>query len=68
MEEDLKILKVEYLSYHWLDLPHILNLSLEDQTESENGWKMKKTSSGRQPQNTKSGISQQPIIESYSNS
>ena len=31
MEDDLKILKVEYLSYHLLDLPHILNLRLMDQ-------------------------------------
>ena len=30
MEDDLKILKVEYLSNHWLDFPQILNLSLED--------------------------------------
>ena len=27
MEDDLKILKVEYLSNHWSDLPQILNLS-----------------------------------------
>ena len=31
MEDDLKILKAEYLSYHLLDLPHILNLRLMDQ-------------------------------------
>ena len=33
MEDDLKILKVEYLSNHWSDLPQILNLSLGDQTQ-----------------------------------
>ena len=27
MEDDLKILKVEYLSNHWSDLPKISNLS-----------------------------------------
>jgi hypothetical protein len=30
MEEDLKILKVEYLSNHWSDRPQILNLSSGD--------------------------------------
>ena len=34
MEADLKILKVEYLSNHWSDLPHIWNLSLVDQTKT----------------------------------
>ena len=33
MEDDLKILKVEYLSYPLLDLPHILNLRLMNQPE-----------------------------------
>ena len=32
MEDDLKILKVEYLSNHLLDHTQILNLSLYDQT------------------------------------
>ena len=32
MEDDLKILKVEYLSNHLLDNSQILNLSLVDQT------------------------------------
>ena len=36
MEEDLKILKVEYLSNHWSDFPQILDLSLGDQTKIEN--------------------------------
>ena len=35
MEDDLKILKVEYLSYHLLDLPHILNLRLMNQPKSK---------------------------------
>ena len=42
MEDELKILKVEYLSNQWLDLSLILNLSLGDQTESKTtvwmGW------------------------------
>jgi hypothetical protein len=33
MEDELKILKVEYLSNHLLDLPQILNLSSGDQTK-----------------------------------
>ena len=33
MEDDLKILKVEYLSNHWSDFPQIWNLSLGDQTK-----------------------------------
>ena len=32
MEDDLKILKVKYLSNHLLDHTQILNLSLDDQT------------------------------------
>ena len=32
MEEDLKVLKVEYLSNRLLDHTQILNLSLDDQT------------------------------------
>jgi hypothetical protein len=34
MEDNLKILKVEYLSNHLLDPDEILNLSLADQTTS----------------------------------
>jgi hypothetical protein len=33
MEDDLKILKVYYLSNHWSDLPKILNLCLGDWTK-----------------------------------
>ena len=32
MEDDLNLLKEEYLSNHWSDFPKILNLSLGDQT------------------------------------
>ena len=38
MEEDLKILKVEYLSNHSSDTPQILNLSSGDQTKIKNAW------------------------------
>ena len=48
MEDDLKILKVEYLSNLWLDLPKIPKLSLGDQTKIKFGFKfeMKTTSNG----------------------
>ena len=36
MEDDLNILKVEYLNNHWSDFPQILKLSLEDQTKIKN--------------------------------
>ncbi len=39
MEEDLKILKVEYPSNHWSDFPQIFRLSLGDQTKITNAWK-----------------------------
>ena len=61
MEDNLKILKVEYFSNHWSDLSQIWNLSLWDQT------KIKNCSNRRQPPNIKSEISQQPLIGSYSN-
>ena len=32
MEDDLKVLKVEYLSNHWSDIPQILDLTPGDQT------------------------------------
>ncbi len=38
MEEDLKIIKVEYLSNYWSDPPQILNLSLEDLTKFKKFW------------------------------
>ena len=47
MEDDLRILKVEYLSKHWSDFPQILNVSLGNQTKIKNAsneddfqWKM----------------------------
>ena len=40
MEEDLKILKDEYLRNHWPDLPQIWNLSSGDQTKIKiKAWK-----------------------------
>ena len=36
MEDDLKILKVEYLSNHLSDFLQILNLSLGDQNKIKN--------------------------------
>ena len=38
MEEDLKMLKFEYLSNHWSDFPKILILSLGNQTKIKNAW------------------------------
>ena len=38
MEDDLKVLKVEYLSNHWSDLLQILNLSWDDQTKIKQAW------------------------------
>ena len=47
MEDNLQIVKVEYLSNHWLDLSQILNWSSEDQTKIQKAlnedyiqWKM----------------------------
>ena len=64
MEEDLKILKVEYLSNHWSDFPQILNLSLGNWTKVHN---RKAITNGRRPQNIKGWISQQPLLGSSSN-
>ena len=36
MEEDLKILKVKYLSNLWSDFPQILDLNFGDQTKIRN--------------------------------
>ena len=38
MEDDLKILNVEYLRNHWLDLSQNLSLSSGDQTKIKNAW------------------------------
>ena len=42
MEEDLKILIVEYLSNHLLNHAQILNLSLDDQTIFYNSFKWRR--------------------------
>ena len=49
MEDDLKILKVEYLSIHWSHLPQIFNLSSENKPKSKM-FEMQTTSNGRLPQ------------------
>ena len=65
MENNLKILKVEYLSISLFDRTHIVNLSFDEQTISLNtqneDLQWKTTSNGRRPQNIKSGISMQPL-------
>ena len=38
MEDNLKKIKVEYLSNYWSDLPQILRSSSGDQTKIENAW------------------------------
>ena len=38
MEDDLKILKVEYICNHCLDFPQILNWSLVHKTKIKNAW------------------------------
>ena len=78
MEDDLKILKVEYLSNCLLDHTLIFRKT----TLMEDDLKILKVEfnqpylinpqnkddlNGRQPQNIKSGISQNPLIISYSN-
>ena len=60
MEDDLKILKVDYLSNCLLDHTKISNLSLYDQTIFCKSFKW------RRPQNIKSGMSHKPSIGSYS--
>ena len=62
MEEDHIISKVEYLSNSLLDQTQILNFE-----QSTPILQMKMTSHGRRSQNIKSGISQQPLMGSYSN-
>jgi hypothetical protein len=60
-EDDLKKLKVEYLSNLLLDHTQILTLSLYDQTLFCQSFKL------RRPQDIKGRISQQILIGSYSN-
>ena len=67
LEDNLKILKVEYISNNWSDLSQILNFSSGDQTKMKNTWneedlQWKTNSNGRRPQNIKSWIYQQPMI------
>jgi hypothetical protein len=38
MEDELQILKVEYLNNHWSDVPPILSLSSGDQTKIKTAW------------------------------
>ena len=38
MEDDLKILKDEYISNHWWDLPQILNSGLGDPIQIKDSW------------------------------
>ena len=64
MEDDLKILKVKYLSNHYSDL--IKNLTQTTKAKCSNT-SLKTTTRGRRPQNIKSGISLQQLIGSYSN-
>ena len=66
MEDELKILKAEYFSNHWLDLPQISNLSSGTKPESRM-LLMKTTSNWKLPQNMKSWICQQPLIGCSSN-
>ena len=48
MEDNLKILKAEYLSIHWSYLPQILNLSSENKQKSKM-FEMQTASNGRLP-------------------
>jgi hypothetical protein len=50
MEDNLKLLKVEYLRNQLLDHTQILNLRLDDQTIFLQILKIKTTSNGRIPQ------------------
>ena len=43
MEDDLKILNVEYLSNHWSDLIQVLNISKWDQTKVYRSFRLKTT-------------------------
>ena len=48
MEDNLKILKAEYLSIHWSYLPQVLNLSSENKQKSKM-FEMQTASNGRLP-------------------
>jgi hypothetical protein len=62
MEDNLKIWKVEYLSNQWSDLTQVWKWSYWDQLRVYKGIKGIKWR-----WNLKSGISQQPLVGSYSN-
>ena len=66
MEDDLKILKVEYLVNHWSDFPQILNLSSGDQTKIKNT-QNKDDLQWKTTSKYKSWISQQQLIGFDSN-
>ena len=56
MEDDLQVLKVEYLSNRWSELPQIWNLNSGDQTKiawNEDDLQWKTTFNGKRPQNIK---------------
>ena len=62
MDNDHKVIKAEYLSIHWSEIPQVLNLSLGGQN---NAWN-EDDSNGRWPQNIKYWLSKQPLIWSSS--
>ena len=73
MEDDLKTLKVVYLSNLVLNHTQILNLSLDVQSiyfkhcKNEDNLHWKKTCNVRWPKNIRIGMSEKPLIGSYSN-
>jgi hypothetical protein len=56
MEDDLKILRVDFLSNHSSNPPHILNLSSGDQTKIWNAWNKDNLQTHRGPTQTKKMI------------
>ena len=66
MEEDIKILKVEYITNRWTDFLKTLNLSLGNQTKNKM-LKTKTTTRGGRPKKIESWIYQQPLIGFSSN-
>ena len=38
MEDELKMIKLEYLSKYWSDIPQISNLGSVDQIKIKNAW------------------------------
>jgi hypothetical protein len=64
MEDNLKILKVEYIvtQQPLIRLDPNFKLRLRQPKQSVRILQMKTTYYGRRPQNIKSGISQQPLI------